>query len=257
VFVAPLAVNTDGAPNSYHPRDFLGRSLAINRIDNGIAIRGNGSLTLDQKIAAFDRWRDTGWTEVPGYSFSWKNVIAADAGGKPCVFSSGPYEGYFGSLTALQNGLSTATAGECQAANQLDQRFIPAIVMRGDANPLKSFGARVGDLVVAINPANGRTVAAVVGDAGNGERIGEGSVALNMALLGKTTLPTTYTEAVKLDTRPADMIVAVLPGTSSFRRERPYTAANIAARVESWAMDNGYVSTSALARAVEACTTGL
>src|SRR5688572_28547865 len=39
VFKAPLAVNTDGAPNSYHSDDFKGQSLAINRIDHGIAIR--------------------------------------------------------------------------------------------------------------------------------------------------------------------------------------------------------------------------
>lgn len=259
MFVAPLAVNTDGAPTSYHPRDFLGTSLAINRIDNGVAIRkvGGGRTTVQEKIIAFDAWRDSDWTVPAGYSITWKNVIAADSAGKPCLFSSGQYAGYFGSLTALQNGLSGAAAGECQVANQLDQRFIPAIVLRGNANPLKEHGAKTGDLVVAVNPATGTAVAAVIGDTGDGNRIGEGSVALNMALLGRTDQPRTYADALKLDTGRADMIVAVLPGSAGFERQRPYSAANIAARVDAWAKAAGYGSTAGLAGAAEACSAGL
>jgi hypothetical protein len=258
LFVAPLAVNTDGAPNSYHPQDFLGTSLAINRIDHGIAIRKTaGGTTTSEKIAAFEQWRDSGWRVPAGYRINWTNVIAADPSGNPCVFGSGPHRGYFGSLTALQNGLSGPAAGECQAANQLDQRFIPAIVLRGAANPLKGFGARTGDLVVAINPATGKVVPAVIGDTGDGNRIGEGSVALNMALLGRTQQPATYPDALKLDTGRADMVVAVLPGTVGFQRVRPYTAANIADRVEAWASAHGYGSTADLARAAQACGGGL
>ncbi|MBY3329005.1 hypothetical protein HFN88_05205 [Rhizobium laguerreae] len=257
MFVSPLAVNTDGAPTSYHPHDFLGKSLAINRIDNGIAIRKNSSLTLTEKISAFEKWRDSGWTAPAGYSVSWQNVIAQDDAGRPCVFASGPNKGYFGSLTALKNGLLGAVAGECQVANQLDQRFIPAIVLRGDTNPLKGFGARTGDLVVALNPASGKSVAAVIGDTGDGDRIGEGSVALNMALLGKTLQPKTYADALKLDTGHTDMVVAVLPGTATYNRVRPYTTANIAERVNSWAKEQGYGSTAGLARVAQACGTGL
>lgn len=257
MFVAPLAVNTDGAPTSYHPRDFLGTSLAINRIDNGIAIRRGGGLTVPQKIEIFEQWRDSGWVVPAGASINWRNVIAPDAAGKPCVFSSGPHQGYFGSLTALRNGLSGAAAGECLAADQLDQRFVPAIVLRGDANPLRGFGARTGDLVLAINPATGKAVAAVIGDTGDGNRIGEGSVALNMALLGTTRQPTTYADALGLDTGRADMAVAVLPGTLAYKRERPYSAENIAERVEAWSSEKGYGSTAGLARAVAACSPGL
>ncbi len=257
MFVAPLAVNTDGAPTSYHPDDFLGTSLAINRIDNGVAIRKSGRLSVDQKIAAFKAWREAGWVVPAGYTITWKNVIAADAAGKPCVFSSGPYAGYFGSLTALQNGLSGTAAGECQVDNQLDQRFIPAIVLRGDANPLKGFGAKAGDLVLAMNPSTGKAVPAIIGDTGDGNRIGEGSVALNMALLGRTQQPKTYADALKLDTGNADMVVAVLPRTITFERVRPYTAANIAARVDAWAKAEGYGSTTGLAAAAKACAAGL
>ncbi|AZO80011.1 MULTISPECIES: hypothetical protein [unclassified Bosea (in: a-proteobacteria)] len=257
VFAAPLAVNTDGAPTSYHPRDFLGTSLAINRIDNGIAISKAGGLTQAEKIAAFERWRDSGWTVPAGHTISWRNVIAPDTNGKPCTFASGPNAGYFGSLTALKNGLSGAAAGECQVANQLDQRVIPAIVLRGNANPLKEFGAKTGDLVLALNPATGRSVAAVIGDTGNGNRIGEGSVALNMALLGRSEQPRTYQDAIRLDTGSSDMVVAVLPATVAYQRTRPYTAENIAQRVEAWALERGYGSTAGLAAAAQACGRGL
>ena len=91
LFKAPLAVNTDGAPTSYHPDDYKGERLAINHIDNGIAIRAtDGSkLTLAQRMQVFDRWRQSGNWQVPaGFSITWKNVIAA-ADGKPCVFQQG------------------------------------------------------------------------------------------------------------------------------------------------------------------------
>jgi hypothetical protein len=262
LFRAPLAVNTDGAPNSYHPRDPLGENLAINRFDNGISIRKQGStkkLPLNERLTVFARWRDSGFNVPTGYRINWKNVIAPDAAGKPCVFKTGANTGYFGSLTALKNGLTGQAVGECEASNQLDQRFIPAIVLRGaEANPLWSHGARVGDLVVAINPATGVTVAAVIGDSGDGNRIGEGSVALNMALLGQSKQPSNYADASsRLDTGNRQMIVAVLPRSRTFQPVRPFTVDNIRSRVEAWAVARGYASTAGLSQAVRLCADGL
>ena len=263
VYRAPLAVNTDGAPTSYHPEDFLGETRAINRIDNGIAIRrADGSrLSVAEKRRVFDLWRSTpDWTVPQGFRITWQNVIAATPQGKPCVFgaAAGEHAGYFGSLTALQNGLSGPAAGECGAANQLDQRFIPAIVLRGDASsPLRRFGARTGDLVLAVNPATAVVVPAVIGDTGDGNRIGEGSVALNMALLGRTEQPRTFRDALGLDTGTREMVVAVLPGTIAFRRERPYSAANLRSRVEAWAQERGYGGLQGLADAALDCASGL
>jgi hypothetical protein len=261
VYRAPLAVNTDGAPNSYHPEDFLGARLAINRIDNGIGIRrANGqALSVQEKRQVFEMWRTSpNWTVPEGYRINWGNVIAATSTGTPCVFQSGPQAGYFGSLTALKNGLSGAAAGECQVNDQLDQRVIPAIVLRGGAsNPLTGFGARTGDLVLAANPENGAVIAAIIGDTGDGHRIGEGSVALNMALLRRTVQPRNYPEALRLDTGSIAMAVAVLPGTRTYRRVRPYTAANISSRVDAWAAEHGYGSRDALAAALLRCSEGL
>jgi hypothetical protein len=258
-FRAPLAVNTDGAPNSYHPLDPLGRERAINRFDNGIAIRrnGGGSMTTAQRIEVFERWRDGDWVVPSGFSISWQNVIAKSTTGKPCVFQSGPFKGYFGSLTALQNGLPEAQAGECGVSNQLDQRDIPAIVLRGADNPLKEFGARKGDLVVAVNPQNGTATAAIIGDVGDGKRIGEGSVALNMILLGVSEQPKTFIQAATLDTGSKAMALAVLPGTRNFEVSRPVTRESLGRRVELWLDENGYADFASLSAAVLECTAGL
>jgi hypothetical protein len=53
------------------------------------------------------------------------------------------------------------------------------------------------------------------------------------------------------------MVVAVLPASAGFKRERPYTAANIAQRVQQWAADNGYGSVDGLVAAATACSDGL
>ena len=255
VFKAPLAVNTDGAPTSYHPDDYAGKTKAINHIENGIAIRAadGHALNSSQRKAVFDQWRASPEWKVPaGFTISWKNVIAAD-GARPCIFKQAD-AGYFGSLTALQNELSGAAAGECARNNQIDQRYIPAIVLRGGAaNPLQGWGANKGDLVLAINPTTGVAVPAVIGDTGDAKRIGEGSVALNMALLGATAMPTTYAQAVKLDTGTRDMVVAVLPGSRQYQRVLPYSRDNIAQRVKAWAVANGYGSVEGLAAAAKDC----
>lgn len=259
VYRAALAVNTDGAPTSYHPEDPLGTSKAINRYDNGVAVRRSDGrpTTHDERLETFQKWRDANWTVPNGYRISWKNVIAATPANKPCVFSRGEAKGYFGSLTALRNGLSGANAGECMVNDQLDQRSIPAIVLRGPGNPLTTFGAKTGDLVVAINPANQAIVPAVIGDTGNGNRIGEGSVALNMALLKKVEQPKTYEDAKRLDTGNKDMTIAVLPRSITFQLERPYTSANIESRVRAWAAEKGYGSLDNLASVILDCASGL
>jgi hypothetical protein len=258
LFKAPLAVNTDGAPTSYHPDDYKGERLAMNHIENGISIRAlsGAKLNTAQRMAVFDQWRkSTNWKVPDGYRITWQNVIAAKDG-KPCIFKQAN-AGYFGSLTSLKNGLADAEAGECQMFNQIDQRFIPSLALRGTANPMRAWGAKVGDLVLAINPATGVSVPALIGDSGDGDRIGEGSVALNMALLTGAVMPKTYREAQSLDTGKKEMVVAVLPASLGFERLRPYSRENIAARVQSWARAQGYGSMQDFSASVLACASGL
>ena len=129
IFKAPLAVNTDGAPTSYHPEDYKGERLAINHLDNGIVIRASSGapLTMAQRIEIFEQWRGSlDWKVPDGYRITWQNVIAAKDG-KPCIFKL-DNAGYFGSLTSLQNGLSGDAAGECEVKNQIDQRYCCATI---------------------------------------------------------------------------------------------------------------------------------
>ena len=65
------------------------------------------------------------------------------------VFSNqGAFKGYFGSLTALKNGL-TGDKGECEINDQVNPIRVPALVLVGGENIVKNFGAKVGDLLVA------------------------------------------------------------------------------------------------------------
>ena len=122
---------------------------------------------------------------------------------------------------------------------------------------MKAWGAWVGDLVLVINPMTGVSVTAVIGDSGNGSRIGEGSVALNMALLTGASMPKTYKEVLALDTSSREMIVAVLPASKMFERVRPYSRDNIAQRVEAWANAQGYGALQDLGNSVMDCAGGL
>ena len=253
VFKAPLAVNTDGSPTSYNPQDARGKVNALNTVCNAIAVYKvsetngknlcvtNGRYT--EAINTFEKWRDSGYLTVPnGYRITWKNVLAAtkDSNGNeiPCVFSNGIYKGFFGSLTNLQNGLPDDQQGECQAKNQLDSLEIPHLVLAGGANPVKTFGAKVGDLLVAFNPANNQMAFAIIGDTGPANNLGEGSVALNMTLLKKQTPPKnkqdTYNYAA------SGILIAIIPATVNFNSQKPFTAQNIADRIKEWQRIAGF-----------------
>lgn len=246
LFQTKLAVNTDGAPISYHPFDLSGRVKAINSICNAISVRrvsDNTKLRCSEAIPIFEQYRDKNWVAPKGFKIFWGNVLAPTTVNKkvvPCVFKIGKFKGYFGSLTSLKNKLPANKKGECDQLDQLDQRFIPALVMAGGANPLKAFGAQQGDLVVAYNPSNKETAFAVIGDEGPENNLGEGSVALNMSLLKVATQPTNYTQAKKLDTGNLEIIIAVIPASSSSRPKTPFTKENIIERVKNWQRDAGF-----------------
>jgi hypothetical protein len=155
LFKSSLRVNTDGAPNSYHPDDLKGSTKAINNIANGVSVTKDGKgVGYAETINIFGQFRANNWTIPAGYKITWGNVLAARVeGGRriPCIFKSGDYNGYFGSLTALKNGLSSADDGKCEVRNQLDERFVPALVIAGGRNPLKNFKVVIGDLLVVMN----------------------------------------------------------------------------------------------------------
>lgn len=251
LFQTGLAVNTDGAPTSYHPLDPRGREKAINNVCNAIAVYKTTNLRdnlcfshFGEAIGVFEQYRAHEWTMPQGYKIVWENVFAKNVvNGKtiPCILNSGEYKGYFGSLTSLKNGLPDNKSGECQSLNQLNQLIVPALVMAGGANPLKALGGKVGDLLVAYYPNTRVFVAALIGDEGPPDNLGEGSVALNMALLRETVPPKTFPQTKRLsieDNQP--VLVALFPNTNLYNRRRPYTKANIEERVRSWLREAGF-----------------
>jgi hypothetical protein len=250
LFATNLRVNTDGSPRSYHPQDPLGKVKALNNICNAVAIRKQGdkkNLCLDhstfsQAVGIFERFRDSGFEKIPGFQIIWEQVLAKDPKtGKPCIFSSGEFKGYFGSLTALKNELPADKKGECEVNDQVDPLQVPTLVLAGGNNPLQRFGAHKGDLVLAFNPQNQTFSAAVIGDTGPADNLGEGSVLLNMKLLGKTVPPANKTETFKYAvTTP--VLIAVIPESGSFHPAKPYTAENIAQRGADWQKESGFDS---------------
>jgi hypothetical protein len=251
LFQTNLRVNTDGSPLSYHPEDPRGRTKALNNICNGIAVRRVGSnanlcfTAFGEAIRVFEKFRDSDFQTVPpGFRINWKNVLATvQENGKdvPCVFKSGEFKGYSGSLTALKNGLTT-NKGECEINDQVNPMTVPALVLAGGQNPVKAFGAQVGDLLIAFNPRTQHFTAAIIGDTGPEDNLGEGSVSLNMKLLGTTTPPTNKEETFRLSIENAKVLIAIIPGSRLFNVAKPYTAENIEQRLKDWRTAAGFTT---------------
>jgi hypothetical protein len=95
-------------------------------------------------------------------------------------------------------------------------------------------------LLVAYNPATNLFSAAVIGDTGPPDNLGEGSVALNMSLRGLTTPPTKKSETFALNIEGQGVLIAIIPGSNSFQRTTPFSRENIEERIKSWQRDAGF-----------------
>jgi hypothetical protein len=253
LFQTTLRVNTDGSPLSYSPADPLGESSALNNVCNAVAVieKSTGKnlcfKNFSKAIGIFKQWRDTKFKTVPaGFSITWQNVLAAvkeNGVTVPCIFKAGDFVGHFGSLTALKNDL-TGDKGECEVDNQVNSMTVPALVLVGGANDVKNFGAKVGDLLIAFNPKTNIVSAAIIGDTGPKDNLGEGSVFLNMKLLGTTTAPTKKSETFKLSIENTQILIAIIPASRLFQIDgnKPYTAANIDKRIADWQAQAGFTS---------------
>jgi hypothetical protein len=242
VFKTSLYVNTDGSPSSYHPFDLRGNEIAINTILNAIVVRkkaGDGSIVRCgnfEALKVFSIWRDAAFEKTPaGYTITWKNVLAAKTENKvckPCIFATGNYKGYFGSLTSLRNGLQSGK-GECEINDQTNALDIPGLVLAGGPNLLEEYGAKKGDLLVAYNPVTQNYAFAIINDRGPKDNLGEGSVALNMQLKGDTTVPHTRKESNRLNINTS-VKIAIIAGSHLYKLQTPYSKNNIKSRVEEW-----------------------
>jgi hypothetical protein len=228
---------------SYHPQDLRGKNKALNNICNAIVVKKVASdknlcfTSVSEAIGVFKKFRDTNYQTIPqGYRITWANVLPTiKENGKnvPCVFKLGKHKGYFGSLTALKNDL-VSDKGECEINDQVNPMMVPALVLVGGKNAVKKFGANVGDLLVAYNPKTQLFSSAIIGDTGPKDNLGEGSVLLNMRLLGISVPPTNKAETFKLSIENTQVLVAIIPDSLSFQKVKPYTTENINNRVRNW-----------------------
>jgi hypothetical protein len=152
------------------------------------------------------------------------NIIPKDSAGYPCRYDAadGARNGYFVSSTTLENG-TAARADGCAVHRYLDAETVPFVVL-----PLGGFGqVRVGD--IAILQSNDRTVYAIIGDEGPGTKLGEGSIALNAGLLGKSGEPLlTMKDTWAIDIQGRAVSLLVLGGTNK-KLNGDYSPRNIEA----------------------------
>ncbi len=262
LFQTTLRVNTDGSPLSYHPGDlYANKKLALNNICNAVAVRKDAkgpNLCLQkghysEAVEAFSRYQASNFTNPGGYIFKWDNVLVPtktkDGRTLPCVFKTGKFVGYYGSTTGLKNGL-TNNKGECDRDDQLDAVLVPALVKAGSPSVLDRFGVTLGDLLIAYDPKTQNTVAAVIGDSGPTDNLGEGSIALNSSLSGLAEAPSDYAGVKKIGIEDRQIMVAIFKGTRKYSLQRPYTAANIAVRMSALLKSMGFDSGKVFIQAI-------
>jgi hypothetical protein len=192
-FAESLNVNTDGTRRSYSVDDFWGVQSALNNLCNAMRDRCAGLSTaqMRERRILTQRAFANGW---PADQLSRTRIsrnIIPFRDGRPCPTVGG----FLVSATALHRPVVTDV---CDITNYVDALEVAALVLPGNPSGGESGfsarGARVGDLVVTMLPDGTRPVFAVVGDTGPPNDLGEGSVALNGRLLGKTRPPLNYTE---------------------------------------------------------------
>lgn len=199
---AGLRVNTDGAPNSYHPIGTSG--AALNSICNGIAVYPAVGVHRGKRISAvapkdisdadrcqmildiFRASRAVDYEPVASGKIDWF-AIALDQDpsspriGKPCIQDAGKFMGFFVAQTKLP---ADPKLGSCEPGRWVDSTIIPYITLPGGSKAFADAGANPGDLAL-VHRRVGRQdlwVVAVIADTGNSNELGEGSIALHHAL---------------------------------------------------------------------------
>lgn len=170
VFASQMQVNTDGAPDSYHPGD-----IGITHICNGVSV----GRSCTWKADCLPEFRQARAEHFRGPTKICFFAMATDASGVPIIQgASDPKPGYFVSTTALtQPGANPRTP---QA--QLDSNTVPFAVIPSTWQSTRKPGPRLGDFGVAYRRSTGKSAFFVVGDTGPRNKLGEGSVALHQAL---------------------------------------------------------------------------
>jgi hypothetical protein len=229
VWVRPLNVDADGAPNAYHRDDPHGRKgLAIEYLGNGMTISRDGediSFEPDERdnsqwLEAYKKIVRNGWEAPGGYSVDIYG-FAVDEAGRVCVTKQGRL---ISSTSLVLNPL----ARRCDPRRYLDATKFPGIVVPnresedraidGDADPevappFAERGVRRGDLAVVYNPETKIWKGAFLYDTGPRRLLGEGSIRLVMNLRGIKRVPKSGDETNSMAL--AESFTVLFPGSVS------------------------------------------
>ncbi|WP_230167589.1 hypothetical protein [Roseomonas sp. CECT 9278] len=219
IFGARLNVNTDGTRRSYSVDDPGGRIFALNNVCNAMAgyCQGLSASALAERFRVLRQARDEGWpANLLAQSRLSASVIPRRSDGRVCPEIEQGGRRYLVSSTALADPRAGDT---CSIDRYVDALAVPALVLQGGSNGFTQRGVRVGDAVVAWRPGLTAPVFAVAGDTGPTDRLGEGSIALNGALLRRTGEPANYLQ-VRSEYVVPRAHVLVFPGTRDSARPR-------------------------------------
>jgi hypothetical protein len=150
-----MAIDADGAPNAYHPKNI------------GIDANGNAGFP----------------------NGGWRNVILPDPAhpSRPYVQMEGEFAGFFLSMTTLQDRTRPAT----EPTRYVDSRNVPYVVFPGDFFKMAGTG-ELGVLGVARNLRTGQTSPMIFADSGGTDHaLGEVSIRLAENLGGQNVNPRT------------------------------------------------------------------
>ena len=202
VFMSQMQVNTDGAPDSYHPDN-----IGITHICNGVSI-GPRCVWKPNCLTEFNQAKAERFRGATKICFF---ALATGADGAPIIQGGAdPKPGYFVSTTALkQPGKNSRTP---QA--QLDSNTVPFAVIPGAWQSTRRPGPRLGDFGVAYRRSTDKLAFFVIGDTGPRNKLGEGSVALHEALGND---PFVLRHGVRRALRGIggrDVLYALFPGTA-------------------------------------------
>lgn len=169
-FASQMQVNTDGAPDSYHPDD-----IGITHICNGISV-GQSCTWKARCLPDFRQAKAEGFRGPTKICFF---AMATDAQGLPIIQGeTDPKPGYFVSTTALKQPDENPRTPQAQ----LDSNTVPFAVIPRTWQTSGQPGPRLGDFGVAYRRSTSQMAFFVIGDIGPRNKLGEGSVALHQAL---------------------------------------------------------------------------
>ena len=228
LWVRPLEVDADGAPNAYHRDDPHGKmGLAIEYLGHGMTITRDGqplAFVLDEQansdwLTSYNSIVQNGWEAPPGYSVDIYG-FARDEGGKVCEAKSGR-------LVSATSLTLNPKARQCDPKRYVDALRFPGIVVPNRAStdgavdgadpevapPFAERGVGLGDLAVVYNPERRVWKGALLHDTGPRDQLGEGSIRLVMDLRGLKRVPSSAAETNSLGI--VETFTVLFPGSAT------------------------------------------